>query len=416
MRRFIAIISMLMLVAFTMPAQQRLVDEVKKSISDLTANAETYKKAREKLKPALKDSTSKGKAETWWVATKVEWGYYDKLLTSKSLGKKPDSLEMGNALLAGYDHSIKALSLDTTWLINRDGTPKIDKKTGQKRYKTKFSANIVSRTAHYIESMNRAGSDFYNSSKWAEAYKAFDIYNRLATDPTYSKLKRSEPDSVIGQVLFYQGLAAFQLKRYDDAHRLMAKARTLGYNKKEVFDSDINALVLAHDTSSMVQVAHEAYKHYGNHDIQYIRILINDLVKHQNYRDAEVMLDQAILSDSTNAEYYDLKGNIVEFEADYTQARPYYLHATKIDTTFAQGYFDAGRTYYLEALDYKKINPKATGRKYAKTVAALYQQAMVHLERAHALTPEDERVNSILRDIYYKLGYGDKLVILERGI
>lgn len=415
MRRIIVAVIALLLVSLGAAAQQRLVDEVKKSISDLTANTDTYKKAREKLKPALKDSTSKGKAETWWVATRAEWGYYDRLLNDKALGKKVDSLELGNALLQGYDYSLKSLKLDTVKLTKKDGSPKIDKKTGRQRFNTKFSADISKRTARYLERFSLAGSDYYNAGKWAEAYKAFSIYHTLATSPQMRKLRRAEPDSVIGQVLYYQGLAAMQLKHYAQAHELMVKARSYGYQKKATYDNDINALVLARDTAGMVQVAREAHRRYGSHDIQYMRIMINDLVRRHNYRDADVMLDQAMMRDSTNAEYYDLKGNIAEIEGGWEQARPYYLRAVELDTAYAQGHFDAGRTYYLEALDYQKKNQKLNRRKLIKAVNGLYEKALPYLERAHGIAPRDERVNSILRDIYYKLGYGDKLVKLEQG-
>lgn len=109
----------------SMPAhsQKRTLEEVKKSIGDLSADLKAYKNAQSKLKPALTNEATQNLAETWWVAAKVEFGIYDKNRVNKSVGNSFDVKEMGEALVKGYDYCQKALKLDTVLETNRNGTP-----------------------------------------------------------------------------------------------------------------------------------------------------------------------------------------------------------------------------------------------------------------------------------------------------
>ena len=394
-------------------AQQRTVDEVKKSIGDLSADLKTFTTAQTKMKNALTNEATKNLPETWFVAGKIEFGIYDKNRVNKSVGNTVDAKAMGTALINGYDYFQKALSLDTIKETNRDGSPKLDKKTGEPKVKTKFSKEIVAKLFSYVIDFGAIGADLYKVKEWEKAYKAWDVYHQLATSPSMKGKMRAEPDSVIGAMSFYQGLAASQLKKYPDAHRLFVQAISYGYTKKTVYDNDINALILMKDTAGMVNVATQAFKLYGKQDVQYMRIMINDCLRNGNMDDAEVMLDQAILMDSLNANYYTIKGNIVEDKSSYLDARPYYKRAVELSPETYQTNFDMGRSFYLEALQYGKDNPKKTGKKLMKVIEPILRTALTYLEKAHELEPGNIDTIGILRDVYYKIGDGVNLDKLE---
>ena len=138
-------------------AQKRTLEEVKKSIGDLSADLKAYKNAQAKLKPALTNEATQDLAETWWLAARVEFGIYDKNRVNKSVGNSFDVKEMGNALVSGYDYCQKALKLDTILETNRDGTPKIDKATQKQKVKTKFSKEIWHKMMGYVVDYSAAG-------------------------------------------------------------------------------------------------------------------------------------------------------------------------------------------------------------------------------------------------------------------
>lgn len=400
--------------ALSASAQQQIIDGVKRTLSDLSVSVNTYKAALSRLKPAMTHETTKDKAETWWIAGKIAFGIYDKLQHTRAVGTKVDEKEMCTMLTQAYGYCKKALSLDSVPELNRNGTPKIDSKTHKPKVKTKYSGDITTKVLDYLVDFSSAGGDLYNSGNWSEAYDAWEAYHEIVLSH-YARAKHKVPaDSVIGKMRFYQGLAMFQSQDYHKAHQCFSDARIYNYKQKAVFDNDLNVLVKLGDTTEVVNVAHEAYQIHGGADIQYIRILINDFLNKQDYHSATQMLDQAIAKDPENAEYYNLKGNIVEQQSGYEKALPLYKKAVETDAYFAMGQYDVGRCYYLRALDYGKSHPSISGIRLANEVNPIYRSALIYLEAAYDLEPNNHDVIRILKDIYYKLGYGSKLQELER--
>ena len=414
MRRlsYIIIFSLAFFPAIGLWAQQRTVDEVKKSIGELSVDLKAFEKAVEKIKPALTNDATRDKAETWWVAMRAQYGLYSKYLVNKELGNKVDVKAMGHALLDGYDCGVQAMKLDTLWSKNKDGSLKLDKK-GAPRYKTKFSRDIRNKIYDNLVDYSVAGAELYGVKDYSGAYKAWEIYNTLATSSYARQRHKIEPDTVLGMTRFFQGLAAVQLKKGQDAHRLFSIARNLGYDKKRVYDNDIAVLMGMGDTTSAVQVTREAFRKYGKQDIQYMRILINDCIAKQNFGEATRLLDFAILTDSTNDAYFDLKGNIIELQTGYLDARPFYARAVELNDSSAQAQFDLGRCYYLEALYYMRNNTLKRAAKLLKEVTPTFNKALAHLQKSYALDPRNPDTRNILRDIYYKLGDAENLEKIE---
>lgn len=416
-RRYVAITLVAALCAVsTAYAQKRTVEEVKKSISDLSADLKAYKSAQSKLKPALTHEATQNLSETWWVASKVEFGIYDKNRVSKSVGNSYDVKEMGVALINGYEYCQKALKLDTILEVNRDGSPKMDKATKKQKVKTKYSKDIWKKLMGYVVDYSAAGADLYVAKDMGNAYRLWDIYYRLATTPQSVVKHKVDPDSVIGEARYFQAMAAVQLNKLKEAHALFSEARALGVMKKSAFDHDIRVLLLLGDTATMVDVARQAYALYGQQDVQYMRIMINDCINHGKMKEAEVMLDQAILMDSLNANYFTIKGQIVESQSSYVEAKSYYKRAVELAPDDYQTNFDVGRCYYLAALQYMNENSKKSTSKLMKEVTPYLQKAQTFLEKAYEVNRNSVDARSILRDIYYRLSDGEKLDILERGM
>ncbi|MGM9869345.1 MAG: tetratricopeptide repeat protein [Sodaliphilus sp.] len=396
-------------------AQKRTVEEVKKSISDLSADLKAYKSAQSKLKPALEHEATKSLSETWWVAAKVEFGIYDKNRINKSVGNSFDVKEMGIALINGYDYCQKALKLDTVPETNRDGSPRLDKATNLPKVKTKFSKEIWKKMMGYVIDYSAAGADLYLAKDMQNAYRLWDIYYRLTTTPQQVVKHKVDPDTVIGETRYFQAMAAMQIKKLTEAHSLFEHARKLGVTKKGAFDHDIRVLLQLGDTATMVEVAKKAYALYGQQDVQYMRIMINDCIHKGNMKEAEVMLDKAILMDSLNANYFTIKGQIVESQSSFIEAQPFYLRAVELAPEDYQTNFDVGRCYYLAALKYINDNPKKSSTKLLKELTPHLQKAQTYLEKAYEINHSSVDARSILRDIYYRLSDGEKLDILEHG-
>ena len=294
--------------AFSALAQPRLVNEVKKEISAMTLSVDNYKNSLKKINKALENEETKDKAETWWIAGKIQYSIYDKMMANKAVGDKINSTDAGLALIDGYDKLQVALKKDTIEIYDKKGKPVLNKKTGKIKVKTKYSQEIQNKIVDHLVDYSAVAGDFYLAGDWNNAYKAWDIYCNTAKSPWAIKKKVNEPDSIIGYNRFFQGLAAYQNKEYNKAVEQLANARNLGYRKKALYDTWIDALIKQQDTIYLVSVAHEAHDMLGAKDPRYVRILINHYLKAKDYSEANALLDEVIKSDSTVAEYYDLKG------------------------------------------------------------------------------------------------------------
>ena len=387
-------------------AQQRVVAEVKKSIDGLTTTVAGYKAALSKVKPALTHPESCNKAETWYVAGRTCFGLYDKYVDTRRVGAAVNALAMADALVEGYSYMERALQLDTIYQLDKQGNYKLDSKTGQPRYKTKYSADIVSRYRSHLNDFKWAGSEYYNVKRWGDAWQAWDGFLAIAR-------QASVPDSVRGQVRYYQALSDWQQGKLQEAVDQFADARQLGYNAKEAYDYALICLSDLGNDKAIVELARSAYERFGSADAQYIRILINDHIGEQRFAQAALLLDEAIAQNPNEAELYNLKGLVVEQQEGIEAALPLYERSIDLNPDDARSQFNVGRYYFNKATMIEEANPRLSLRALRKKVNPVYEQALPHLERSYELDPSNDDVRNALRTIYYKLGNAAKLEALD---
>ncbi len=403
---FVAVLAM----AFTANAQNSNVDEAKKVISGLSLTVDSYNKAFNKLKPALTNDETRNKAETWALANRIKIEQYDKYMDNRRVGKKIDVKAMGHTLLDAYDYSLIALKLDTIHVLDNKGQPVIDKKTKRPKVRTKYSKDVVNRLVDHHDSYRMAGSELYNIKDWEGAYQAWDDYCLLAArtdDPRWVK-----PDSVLAEVRYYQGIAAWQKGDTIDAVRLLSMARHLGDDRKEAYDYALVCLSDLGNEAEVVKLAWEAFVKFGTRDPQYIRILINDFINREDYSGANDLIDDALEASPDDDELLNLKGLVVESKEDIYEAFPYYQRCIELNDSNASGLFNVGRFFYNKAMETRQ-NSHLYGKKLADLVNPIYREALPYLEKSYAINPRNEEVKNALRDIYYKLGEAEKLQAIE---
>lgn len=405
---FLAVVSL----ATDAAAQQLLVDQAKKAITGLTMTVDSYNKAFNKLQPALTNDETRNRAETWALANRIKIEQYDKYMDNRRVGKKIDAKVMGHTLLDAYDYSLNALKLDTIHILDKKGEPVIDKKTKRPKVRTKYSKDVVNRLVEHHDNYRIVGSELYNIKDWDGAYKAWDYYCRMAARTDDSRWR--VPDSLVGEVRYYQGIAAWQKADTIDAIRLFSTARHMGYNHKEAYDYALVCLSDLGNDAEVVKLAWEAFLKFGTSDPQYIRILINDFISREDYSGANDLIDEAMETDSLDDELFNLKGLIIENQNDIFEAFPYYQRCIELNDSNALGLFNVGRYFYNKAQETRR-NSRLYGRQLANLVNPMYREALPYLEKSYAINPNNQDLINALRDIYYKLGEAQKLQEIERA-
>ena len=391
-------------------AQHLLVSQAKKDIAGLTMTVDSYNKAFNKLKPALSNDETRNQAETWALASRIKLELFDKYMDNRRVGKNIDVKAMGHSLIDAYDYSLMALKLDTIHILNKKGEPDIDKRTKRPKVNTKYSKDVVNRLVEHHDNYRLAGSDLYNVKDWDGAYKAWDYFCQLANrsdDPRWIK-----PDTIVAEVRYYQGIAAWQKTDTIDAVRLFSVARHSGYNHKEAYDYALVCLNDLGNEAEVVKLAWEAFLKFGTSDPQYIRILINDFISREDYSGANDLIDEAMEANPDDDVLLNLKGLVVESKVNIYDAFPYYQRCIELNDSNAGGLFNVGRYFYNKAME-TRMNSNLYGKKLADLVNPMYREALPYLEKSYAINPKNQDLINALRDIYYKLGEADKLQAIE---
>lgn len=410
MKKIVLILISVVALAFNVDAQNELLAQAKKDISGLTMTVDSYNKAFNKFKPALTNDETRERAETWALANRIKVELYNKYMDNRRVGKKIDTRAMGYTLIDAYDYSLNALRLDTVRLLDKKGQPIIDKKTKRPKFKTKYSKEVIGRMIEHHDNYRIVGSELYNIKDWDGAYKAWDYYCQMAArtdNPRWIK-----PDSLVAEVRYYQGIAAWQRADTIDAVRLFSIARHMGYHRKEAYDYALVCLSDLGNEREVVKLAWEAYLKFGTMDPQYIRILINDYVSREDYSGANDLLDEAMETNPEDDELLNLKGLVIESQESIYEAFPYYQRCIELNDSNALGQFNVGRYFYNKAQETRQ-NSRLYGRKLADLVNPIYREALPYLEKSYAINPNNEELVNALRDIYYKLGEADKLQAIE---
>lgn len=371
------------MVASSAMAQMSLVKEAEKVVG--SNNPAELASALEKLDPALENPESKDNAQTWFTAGRLAFKLFDQMQAMKAVGQDGGMFNaqmMGEALNAGFEAMFKALPLDSVKETNKDGSFKLDK-NGNPKVKTKYSKDIIAALLPHIADMGNLGNTYLNAAQesqkpedWANAAKAYGNYCEVVTSPFAHANNINLPDSTIAELKFFQGYAFYNAKDFANAYPALAQACKMGYTENQVD---------AYATSALAN-------------------LVQSFLDKKDYASAYNYIDAAIARDGDNATLYDMKGFTAELEKDIDAAIPFYQKAVEIDGNYAQGFYDLGRCYYLQAQAIIDADPNATNAQLKEKLMPIYNKALPLLEKAGQLNADDAaKAKRVIDDIKYKM-------------
>lgn len=289
--------------------------------------------------------------------SKALFGEAQKAYNNYFLKAQGGSLDEEGAqnLQRSFDLYSQALACDTIFETNKDGSPKIDKKTGMPKFKTKVSNDVVNAFATMA-----AQRDFLIVGEY---YRAKEEYHNAAiayghnADLLQSKYATNVDPADIAETYFLKGFASYFDKDFKNCFISMAKAKELGYTANNIDD-------FISDAPNQI---------------------IQKYVNEKNYAAANEELDHMIAEVPSNANLYTLKARVVEFDKGFEAAIPAYETALAKDpnNAFANYCLGAG---YTEIVNTAFMNSKAmTDADLAKEVAHLLDNPIKYLTKAVTL-------------------------------
>lgn len=340
MKRISFIICAALAASLSMSAQKSLVDEVKNEYKGNTGAAQN---ALSKIQPALTNPESAEQAYTWFTAGQVALAAYDHLRAMEGLNpaglNNEQKTTAGKDINMAYTYLVKALPLDQ--VPNEKG-----------KVKPKYTKDIYKAFKDNYHEFQRAGIYLYEAGAYPDAVQAWETYITLPTAYPEAKIT-ADPDSVVGQMMYYQGLAKAFDNNAEAGVESMRAAMKSGFKSPELYQNALAVATQAQDSVAMNEFAQAGFDLYGTQNIAFIGQLINDRLAKGQYDSCVDLVNQAIAAKpgaETEAQLYDILGCIDADQDKLDSALEYFNKAVALNPNFAKGYFDQGRMVYNKAI------------------------------------------------------------------
>lgn len=375
----ISVLALGLLASVSVSAQTSVLKESEKAFKGVDSYG-AYQKALEGIKPAFTNAETEKQAQTYWIPGKAGFKLYDDLYSQKLIGKNPDLIEMGSALLDGYKYGMMALAVDTV----------VDPKG---KVKTKYSKEIASIVAGHLNDFLNCGSAFWDAQKFPQAYEAFSAYVEIPENPRLGKeAPKALADSTTAQIAYYAGLAAWQAEKLPEAAKAFEKMMSLGYNDVSAYDYAYSVAYAMQDEQKKLEYSKIAFDKFGNQKPEFLQRIISYYISAKDYDTAMKTLQDAIATDPSNGNYYYLLGVLYDDKGEKETAKQNFKKAVELDPNNSLINFSYGTALIQE---YERLDEKtgemsqAEYNKYrVENMNPLLKEAATYLEKAYELDNE----------------------------
>lgn len=260
-----------------------------------------------------------------------------------------------------------------------------------------------------INSRSLDSSMLYNAAIMAQNAgnnsQAIDILNELIA-MGYKGVQYSATEIVSGQKVDFANKrdmnAAVSSGQYSDP-------TIEGDLRADLYLNVANLHLKSGDTTKYQEVVVNARKQFPSED-RLIRAELDLFLKAKEYDKAMVNLDLAIQQDPNNRVFHFVKGYIYHTELqDYDKASESYAKSIEIDPEYLEPQYMQGLIYVEQAnkiteeLNSLKLNETSKYDKLKAEQKIVFEKALPHFEKAHAIDANDKETMIALKEVYYKL-------------
>ena len=400
MKKIIFLLSALLLMGGSSFAQKK---NVAKATSKIVADPQDTKGAKEAILLALKDSTTKNDAKTWFVAGDVYNAIYTEQQKIEWTQKKGDKALMANSVESACKAYLTADSLDK--LPNAKG-----------KIIPKYHAKVIEKVKALQRGFTEGGSYYYEQKDYKNALRFFDAYINYPNSPQMQGLGL-EKDTLIPLITYYCGLCATQAEMPAVAVKYYEKVKD-NMDSKWIYARLSDDYSQLKDTVNMIRMFKAGAQKFPQ-ESYYVRSLINYYINQNKMDEALSWINAAIELDPKGAVLWNVKGRILE-STNIEEAKKCYQQSIDLDPNFAEALGNMGRIYYNTAVeDLARINAIRDDKKYKIEKAKLktsFQTPLPYFEKAYQLNPDERDYVIALRGIYYNLEMDAKYQEMDKKL
>ncbi|MCM1349088.1 MAG: hypothetical protein NC338_06700 [Firmicutes bacterium] len=367
--------------------------EVVKNAESLVKKKD-YAQALQQVQPALTDPSTMNTAQPWYIAGEAAVGLWDDYTLAGMGGQQatPEQTKAASkALVDAYNYFVKALPLDQ--LPDEKG-----------KVKPKYTKKIQKIIGENYHNYMQAGLNLYNTQDYPDAYEAWDIYvNMPQNDKADPKAYVADPDSLVGQIAYYQGLAAYFSDNIEGALQQLDKALGMGFHDKTAYILGVEGSNKLKRTADANRYAREGNKLYGADDISFLAQLINSELENNNYPACYEAIDESFAiaaNDSIKSQLYNVRAIINERENKIADAKSNLEESIKLNPSNAKSYFDMGRLIQNEVAAQEENADEPTRQ---NVLVPALKKAIEFYEKSYDLDDTQDQLSKYIYRLYYQL-------------
>lgn len=387
------ILLLILATAFTFSPAQKA--NVKKAMDKaLNEDKPDFAAAREAIQLALKDSTTKNNAETWYVAGLIGNKESEIQFKKAILNLPYDTLKKGKSMMESYDYLIQAIKYDN--LPDAKG-----------KVKPKFANKIKPILKDYYstrENLIGYGAFAYGKENYDEAYRVFKAYLEIPKLPIMNN--EIKMDSVYNMISFYTALSASAVKKHKEAIQILTEMKDKNYQLSAVYQNLAVEYLSLKDSATYLKTLKEGIDKFPKQS-WFLQNLINFYIHSNKIPDAIAYLNTAIQMEPKNGQYYFVKGQLELTTENFDEANLAFSKAIELDPNNADYYAEAGRSYYNKAiklsLELNKIKDINQFKLENAKVEEVFKQAIPFYKKAIELKPKEVDYMTPLKQLYYRL-------------
>ncbi len=386
------ILSLFLVISFTFSYAQK--SNVSKAKNKALMDNPDLPGAREAIKLALNDSTTKNLAETWYVAGLIGYSENDAAYKKALLNQRFDTIAKGNAILESFDYFKNALKLDQ--LPDAKG-----------KVKPKFSKEIKSKLTEYYkiqQNLVAFGAYLFEKKKYEATVKAFDAFLEIPKLPVMNN--EIKLDSTYNMITYYAAVAASNAKMHDKSIAYYESLKDKNYETKAVYQLLYEEYNNQKDSVNSLKTLKAGAEKFPN-DAWFLQNIINYYIFSKKTNDALVYLNNAIAREPNSAQYRYVKGNLDESVGNYDEALGAFNKAIELDPKMADAYAGKGRLFYNKAVKMAEEANKIKDVKLYKAEMAKvdeeFKQSIPFFKKAAEVNPKEVEFKKTLKTLYYRL-------------
>ena len=386
------ILSLFLVISFTFSYAQKA--NVRKAKDKALMENPDFAGAREAIKLALVDSTTKNLADTWYVAGLIGYKENDVLYQKAILNMPFDAEVKGKAILESYKYFLEAAKLDQ--LPDEKG-----------KVKLKVTKDIKPKLKEYYSTQQNLiayGANLFEKKNYEGAIKAFETFLEI---PKLAMMNNEIPvDSTYNMIKYYTAIAATNAKNHEKAVVLFEDLKDKKYETMAVYQLLYEEYVNLKDTVHYVKTLKEGFEKFPT-DAWFLQNLINYFIYSGKTPEALIYLKTAIEREPNMAQYRYVKGNLDESLGNFDAALASFDKAIELEPTMADAYAGKGRLYYNKAVKMAEVaNAIKDVKLYnaeTKKAEIVFRESVPFFKKASELKPKDIEYKKTLKTLYYRL-------------